>query len=309
MARLFTSIFALFCALALTINLSHAQQLPDLAFDYPISAPTFSADKGPSVVLDIGHSPYAQRGNYKPFLKLLKADGYLTGTIDGSLTNDKLAGHNILVLVNAYRSDFSNFSVMEPPSAFDDTEIQTIVSWVKNGGRLFLIADHAPFSGGTAKLAEEFGYTFINSYVLKDEGEQRGSGKIQFERGKGLNAQHPAMTTDVGKTITHYVSFTGQAIIPPAEAMPLLTIPQGYLAVLTQRLRSERHSAPAINASSLSQGSTLEFGSGRLVIMGEAGGMSAQIVNGERKFGMNVEEAKHNPAFVRALLAWLAQGL
>ena len=47
-------------------------------------------------------------------------------------------------------------------SAFTDDEISAVADWVKAGGSLFLLADHAPFSLGAAALASRFGVGMSN---------------------------------------------------------------------------------------------------------------------------------------------------
>ena len=61
------------------------------------------------------------------------------------------------------------------------------LQWVHDGGSLLLIADHMPFPGSVAKLADAFGIVFLNGYAKKsvDEG-----GTLIFTRAGGL-ADHP----------------------------------------------------------------------------------------------------------------------
>ena len=54
------------------------------------------------------------------------------------------------------------------PSAFTSEEIATLKSWIDAGGALLLIADHFPFPGAAAEMAQAFGFTFLNSFVFRD---------------------------------------------------------------------------------------------------------------------------------------------
>ena len=106
---------------------------------------------GPKISIDKAHSPFVQRGTYDPFVKLMREDGYRIEYSETEITAQVLEGLDIFVIVNAYKKNFASFSVMQPPSAYKDSEIDALRDWVSAGGRLLLIADHAPFAGGTAK--------------------------------------------------------------------------------------------------------------------------------------------------------------
>jgi len=56
------------------------------------------------------------------------------------------------------------------PSAFNENEINNIVEWVRDGGSLFLIADHMPFPGAAQELARAFGVEMNNGFAFDSTG-------------------------------------------------------------------------------------------------------------------------------------------
>jgi hypothetical protein len=51
------------------------------------------------------------------------------------------------------------------PSAFTDSECDAVRDWVRGGGSLLLIADHAPFGATAAALASRFGVEMGKGYA------------------------------------------------------------------------------------------------------------------------------------------------
>jgi hypothetical protein len=131
---------------------------------------------------------------------------------------------------------------------------------------------------------------------------------IMFSPDNGLKTGHSVLDGSTGRQkVTRFQAFGGQSFIPPAEATSLLTIPQGWVALFTYRLEAELATAPRIDASGMSQGAVMDFGNGRLAVFGEAGGFSAQIIDGTERFGFNTPEGAANPEFILATLRWLAR--
>ena len=289
----------------MAMTTTHAQQVADLKFQFKNNSPTYAAGSGPKISIDKAHSPFVQRGTYDPFVKLMREDGYQVEYSETDITMQVLKGLDIFVIVNAYKKNFANFSVMQPPSAYKDSEIDALRDWVSTGGRLLLIADHAPFAGGTVKLAENFGFTIFNSFVLEESSLPFIHGKIRYSLSNGINSEHPIVKSS---KIDHVLTFAGSGFIPPANAKSIFTIPSGYIAAMTQK-RSELANAPRIQVSGLSQGATLELGTGRIAVFAEAATFTAQIINGSELHGMNNPRADQNAMFALATMGWLAQGL
>ncbi len=287
-----------------------AQQVPDNSYHFENDSPAFAKNSGPKLVLDKLKSPFVQRGSFDPFLKIARDDGFQTGYLETKVDKTTLGKSQLLVIINSYRRDFAEFSAMEPPSAYEDSEIEAIFEWVMGGGRLLLIADHSPFSGGTAKLAEKFGFTFFNGMVLEEAPLPFRNGIIRYHTSYGLNGDSPLLKGGYVKApIERFMIFTGSAFIPPPQATSVLTIPKGFVALIMKRTLRDLTNVPKINVAGLSQGATMELGKGRIAVFGEAASFSAQTINELQKHGMNNPQADQNPYFVLATLRWLAEGL
>jgi hypothetical protein len=304
------SMFTMLCLMLLAVWPANAQrQLPDSGFSFSNDNPAYARGDGPRIMLSTTNSRYVEQGALDPFAALAQSDGFVVQRQEGPLI-DALAGFDgILVIANPFLTNFARYPAMEPPSAFSATEIATIRAWVENGGKLLLLADHAPFGGGSSELAAAFGFTFLNGHAVDAEqaalNYQRVN--IEFTPEHGLNTSHPIADGSTGReAVRRFFSFGGQAFIPADGAEILLTIPEGWDAVFTYRLRDELKTAPRIDASGMAQGAAMEYGEGRLAIFGEAGGFTAQIIDGSLKFGMNTAEGSDNPEFILATLRWLA---
>ena len=302
--------FAVMLLIVAMIMPASAQQLPDMEFHFQINKPAFDKTKGPKLLIDKAHSPYLEQGSYEPFLRMVRDDGFRADYLETKITPQTLEDVQILVIVNSYHEDYGQFSIMQPPSAYSSDEINIIRDWVNGGGRLMIIADHAPFAGGSSALAEAFGFTFFNGYVFEKSSLPYGYGYINYQENNGLNLKNPVISGKfIEEEIDRFFTFNGTAFIPPANATRLLTVPAGYVAVMTQYIRREMETAPKIDVSGMSQGSTLIANKGRLAVFGEAAAFTAQITDKTKRTGMNNPKASQNPLLVLATMRWLAQGL
>ncbi len=170
-------------------NEAFAQQVPDMEFQYNIKNPAYEKNTGPVLLIDKAHSPYVARGLYDPFLKLVRDDGFQATYLKTKITENTLDEAQILVVINSYRKTFAKFPLLQPPSAYEPEEIVIIKEWVTRGGRLLIIADHAPFAGGTNALAEAFGFTYFNGYVFEEAPLPFRHGDINYQKTTGLNLE------------------------------------------------------------------------------------------------------------------------
>ena len=97
----------------------------------------------------------------------------------------------MLVIANALGAEEDDDKGADK-SAFTDEEIQAVQDWVKGGGALLLIADHAPFGGAAAALASRFGVEMSKGYTFDPENSVAGSPtQLIFSRENKLLANHP----------------------------------------------------------------------------------------------------------------------
>lgn len=261
----------------------------------------------PSACFDEGHwNAHTARGRYRPLADLLRADGYEVHRHRGRFTAESLAECRILVAANAAGGGRYTIGPINLPArrggergdpAFTGDEIALLRSWVGRGGSLLLVADHAPFGGAARALGAAFGVEMGGGFVEvpRGSGAHGGPGELQFTRTNGLLGRHP-----ITEGLTRVATFTGQSLA--GSGAPLLLLPDDAVEFVPPgpELRP-------VSARGHRQGVTLEFGNGRVAVLGEAGMITAQVDSGGAKMGMNVA-GNDNQTFARNLFHWLSRG-
>lgn len=287
------------------------QQLTDPDFRPEVARPAYAAD-GPVVVIDGAHNNFhTVDGRYAPFAALLRADGHVVRGGTAAFDAGGLEGVDVLVIANAGPADGG--------SPFSAAEIEAVEAWVRGGGRLLLIADHAPFGVAAADLAARFGVGMGKGWTFEPAPNENGlTSQLAYARTDGRLGDHP-ITRGRGpdEAIETVTAFTGQSLVPPEGAAVLMrlgpqaweaTTPQDAPAVL-EAIRAGRSDNPAVHsAAGRAQGLAFAHGEGRMVVLGEAGMLSAQLVRfpdgrPDMRFGMNV--ASGNPQFGLNIMHWL----
>jgi hypothetical protein len=82
-------------------------------------------------------------GRYKPFADLIANDGYQVAPNKQRFAKQTLEGFDVLVVANALGSHDLDAQEASNP-AFTESECDAVRGWVRNGGTLLLVADHAP---------------------------------------------------------------------------------------------------------------------------------------------------------------------
>lgn len=276
----------------------YAQQVADPDFRFVIENPLFERDLGPVVAIDQGHNNFhTLEGRYAPFAELLANDGFRLTSIDGSIDASKLAEIDVLVISNPiHESNLGNW-VLPNPSAYTKAEVNTIKKWVKKGGKLFLIADHMPFGGAAADLAEAFDFYFTNGFARFPS--QQGFDTFQ-------KAQQTILDHSVTEGVDQVMTFTGQAFKIPKRAIGLMRFPQGSYSLEPDTAWRFNESTFNRDIGGWYQGALLEEGKGRVAVFGEAAMFTTQLAGAQQmKVGMNTIGAEHNPILLRNIMAWL----
>lgn len=260
------------------------EQVGDLDWRPNLASRAYAAD-GPLVRVDQGHgSEQTIDGRYAAFAALMRADGYRIEASRGRFdAPNALNGVAVLVIANPARpADASR------ASAFDDAEIEAISRWVELGGSLLLAADHAPHGAAAEALAARFGVLMGTGYAFQPLGDE-ATANLVFPR-QAL-ADHPIIEgRDDSERVNVVRSFTGQSLAGPKDATVLLAMSVDAreapdleaMQTIRRRLRAGEDqsvvlaelSRPALPA----QGLAFRFGEGRVVVLGEAGMLTAQIV-------------------------------
>lgn len=283
-----------FVSLSLAGN---AQQVADTAFSYVSPQPKYEPGKGSTVWIDEAHVNFhTLSGRYAPFAKVLRLDGYQVGSNTQPLSLDGLQSCRILVISNALDSSNASNWDLPNPSAFNSAEIEAVNQWVKNGGRLLLIADHMPFAGAAEELGRSFGIEFLNCFA--NNNKRRGEDIFLAKNGSLLPHR---ITEGIDKVVT----FTGSAFRIPKGAAPLLAL-KDYTLLMPAVAWQFEENTPQLPGDGYYQGACLLYGKGRVVVIGEAAMFSAQLAGPDRdKVGMNAAEAKQNAQFLLNIIHWL----
>lgn len=287
----------------------------DDSYDTRVAAPAL-AGRHPRVLFDHGHNNiHSARGRYKPFAALVSSDGCRVTSGSGSFTASSLAAADILVVVNAQGPKADRAA-----PAFTDAECDAVREWVRSGGALLLVADHHPFGEAASVLASRFGVEMSGGWT-DDEANARPKsgdpGQLLFTRESGRLAEHPITAgRSAAESVKTVETFTGQSLKgpPPPEATPLLLladsamdrIPRGFETVTEGSKVTRTFKTKDASAAGRCQGLAMRFGKGRVVVLGEAAMLTAQLdSHGGPPFGMNAPN-NDNRMFALNVVRWLA---
>lgn len=203
-------------------------QQADDAWQPVVADPAYPAGAGPVILVDAAHGNFhTVEGRFAPFAELLRLDGYRVESAAVPATAELLGRGSVYVIANAVLGGDEATWALPTPAAFTQEEIRAIVAWVENGGSLLLIADHMPFPGSTAALADALGIVFYDGYAMRSLHE---GGSLTFTRAAGTLAGH-AITEgrSASEAVESVRSFTGQAFRSVEPIEPLLHMPDDWL--------------------------------------------------------------------------------
>jgi hypothetical protein len=295
-----------FAVLITTYSTLSAQQVADTLFTPKVGTPAFKEGAGPVVLIDEAHNNFhTAAGRYLAFARLLRKDGYIVQSLREPFTRATLGNARILVIANALAKENADEWVLPTPSAFDSSEIAAVREWVRDGGSLFLIADHMPFPGAAEELAAEFGVFMCNGFAMIDGGDD---GRITYSQRAGSLSDHPITRgRNKNELVDSIVAFTGQAFRLRSKGDALMTLGRNIVLLMPQVAWQFSKLTPALLASGMLQGAVLQFGSGRVAVFGEAAMFSAQVAGPNRTpFGMNDPSAPQNAQFLINVVHWLS---
>jgi hypothetical protein len=177
-------------------------------YDPKLQNPMYSINGGPRVVIDEGHNNNVADGRWLPFRTLLQKDGYRVSSLTNRFTQESLRDARILVIANALATENKTNRALPTFGAFRLEEIETLDTWVKAGGSLFLLAGHMPWPGAAERLAERFGVFFQNGFAFPQDPE---SGELVMSRDADRKKlarysfkNHPIL---IGRSSTERISF------------------------------------------------------------------------------------------------------
>lgn len=289
--------------LLLATNILSAQQIGDADFNPQLKNPYYKTGEGPVIFIDEAHNNFhTLSGRYRPFAEILEKDGYKVRPNSEKFSFESLSKAKILVISNALNERNREEWTLPTPSAFTIEEIDAVAEWIKNGGSLFLIADHMPFPGAAGPLALKFGFKMNNGFAIDTLKQAQPA---LFTKGDHtLKSNTITSGRNNLESVDSIYSFTGQAFEIPDDAEPVLIFNQNFITLMPDTALVFKDSTPVMSVAGWSQGAVKNFGKGRIVVWGEAAMFSAQTANG-KKFGMNSLFAKYNLQLLLNIIHWL----
>jgi hypothetical protein len=285
------------------LNLPIEMQGADKFYNPYISHPAYSKKQGPVIFIDQGHYNFHTiNGRLRSTAQLCRRDGYIVRPYDGQFEGKRLKECKILMIVNALNESNLEKWALPTPSAFNDEEIETIRDWVENGGSLLLVADHMPFAGAASKLASQFGFTLHNGFAMDTVG--RDDYFCRFN--SSLHENIITNGSNADECIDSILTFTGHAFEIPQDATPIMVFPEGFIEWCPDTAWVFNHTLP-VPITGFCQGAYKEYGEGRVVILGEAMMITAQLMGGLswKKIGMNSPKAPYNHQLLLNIVRWL----
>jgi hypothetical protein len=293
-SRVFGSIVIL-CCVAL------AQQTSDPNFNPHVEHPAYSKNF-PRVLFDEAHNNFhTATGRYKPFVDMMFSDGYQIAANRKSFSKESLQTYKILIIANALGAEEMDDEGADKP-AFTEAECDVVREWVNNGGALLLIADHAPFGAATQVLAKRFDVEMSKGYVFDPEhSEADNPSLLVFSRENKLLLDHPiTQGRNNGERVTRVQTFTGQALKGPPGAIQIMAL------AATAIDQADAMGGEKKSVAGQAQGIAFKLGKGRVVMLGEAAMLSAQVAGPDNfKMGMNVP-GNDNRQFALNIMHWLS---
>jgi hypothetical protein len=271
-------------------------QRSDPSFDTKVARPSYTTEH-PRVLFDEAHSNFhTADGRYKPFAEVIANDGFKVIPNKEKFTKNLLSKGDILIIANALGADGMGADGAAN-SAFTDAECDAVRDWVREGGSLLLITDHAPFGSAAQSLANRFSVDMSKGYTADPSNSEGGETSLVFTRKNNLLGDHPITKgRDDSEKINRIQTFTGQSLKGPAGSVAILKL--GDTAV------DAGDDGNPKSAAGRAQGIAFPFGKGRVVVMGEAAELSAQLI-GNEKFGMNVP-GLDNRQMALNIMHWLS---
>ena len=188
-------------------------------------------------------------------------------------------------------------------AAFDAAECDAVRAWVEAGGGLLLITDMHPWGAAAASLGSRLGVDMGKSTTYDPANSEGGvAGKLVFARANGGLADHTILQgRDRSERINKVIAFTGQSLKGPSGSFALL------------RLSDTATDEPAAgsggragSAKGRAQGLAFLLGKGRVVVLGEAGMLTAQVAGPNKNpMGMNVPGCD-NRQLALNIMHWLS---
>lgn len=315
--------------------------------------PAYAEGSGPNICVDEAHfNLHTAGGIFKPFAELLRGDGYRVTPFRYHFKAGVLTNCQILLIANAQaRANIIGFDLPESnwayphASAFSREEIDQVILWVRGGGALLLIADHAPLSAAVSDLALLLGVHMFDGYALVSAEEKTAfvafgtvreeiwreanrvlTGLIDLDfnaryqpilANPGALAPHPVVKgRNQQESIKWIVTYGGQAFLTSDDWMPITVFGPDAVSVAPLAFNfedTEWFDGPLFSVAGWLNAATRRLNLGRVVVLGEGGMCTAQFddLDGEiedplEPYGFNAPHAPYNAQYCLNVVHWLS---
>ncbi|WP_370088990.1 hypothetical protein [Ekhidna sp.] len=284
----------------------HSQPRIDKDFRVNVGNPFFKDGLAPKVLIDEAHNNlHKKETGLHAFTRMMEDDGARVYANDTSFSSVLLKGYDILIIANAlHDSNVGNWQ--NPcPSAFTKEEIRAVEQFVKNGGSLLLVADHMPYGGAAQDLGKAFGVKWNNGFAIRQGQHWPPS---EFDRSNNTILDSPVtMDGDFTRRISHIASFSGSVFKLPKKSQPFMVYDDSHMILMPDVAWQFSKKTKRENSEGWVQGACLEYGNGKIVLLGEAAMITAQLGDNDHKVGMNnQEDAPENAQLALNIFRYLA---
>jgi hypothetical protein len=175
--------------------------------------------------------------------------------------------------------------------------------WILGGGSLLLIADHAPFGSAAEILAKRLGVDMSKGFTVDKAHSVPDSNNpafIFYSRENHLLIDHPITNgRNAAERVDRVIAFTGQSLKGPEASDAFMKLADTAHDIIPPDNKE-------VPAAGRAQGIALRLGKGRVVVMGEAGMLTAQVTGSDnRPFGMNIPGID-NKQLALNIMHWLS---
>jgi hypothetical protein len=282
-------------------------QVADPSFVAAVARPAYPFTAGtphPRVLVDEAHHNFhTLEGRYAPLGALLLADGFEVLRSTAPFSPRSLDSANVLVVANALGAALPVLPSSRQ-SPFTSEELSTVREWVRGGGALLLVADHEPMGDANRALAAQFGVEMKSARTvdfLRYDSVSGSPAWIVFERSRGEIGDHPITRgRDSTERVAKVIAFAGQSLSIPVGGTSLL--------ILGDSAFDRMPDGSFVPAKGRAMAVALPFGKGRVVVIGEAALLTAQVTQaGTLRFGLQLDRSQ-DQRFVLNVMEWLANG-
>lgn len=246
------------------------------------------------------HTHHTLGGAYAGFGKLLEEAGYAAESVSDQRYPEALGSCDVFVIVNPLlarlhegtRKEPTNWSAPYEP-AFTREELVGLMGWIRDGGSLLLVIDHAPVPAVSRDLLELLGVVPLNGFTWDAEpgADLFPSNNQVFSRARGTLAEHPITRgRDPEEAVESIIIFGGTAFYPSAAIEPLMVYPRGSIGMVAAShtlLDAPSSAWPRFDIGGWLAGGARRLGRGRVVILGEAAMCTSMML---RHAGLNDDQ-------------------